>query len=307
MMVFGEVGERLLAHDIGHVVTLLSAGTLAYLGKGGGALVELPLARLATPECHGPMLPGHTTPSAATIQRCLACSEPGKKASIGDERRTAMGDFAVTDTSDMYAVHHVFRKTFGSAGELLGGVSQDDADRRELVGNFYDNVIRFLHVHHDGEEELIWPQLKERCPDKDAELIRSAEQHQAVVTLMEVASGTMEQWSQSGSAEDQVAAATAVAALDAALSPHLDEEEAVILPLCSRHISPEEWGQLPGHGLGHFDGDKVWLILGLIRENMTQELRDHMLANMPPPAVEMWTGMGESSFNALVAELRGGP
>ena len=217
-----------------------------------------------------------------------------------------MSHVAATDTSDMPAVHEAFRKAFGAVGELVGTVSRENTSRRDLVGNFFDNVIRFLHVHHNGEEVLIWPKLSERCPDQTAALTQSAEQHQAVVGLMEAAANATKQWSASGSAEDQAAVVDAVVALDAELRPHLDDEETVILPLCSRHITQQEWGQLPGHSLGHFDGDKVWLILGLIRENMTQEQRDHMLANMPPPAVDMWMGMGESSFNELIGELRSG-
>jgi hypothetical protein len=98
--------------------------------------------------------------------------------------------------------------------------------------------------------------------------------------------------------------AQALAELSEPLLAHLDEEERVILPLCAAHLSAPEWGELPAHGLGSFRGDKVWLILGLIRENMTEDQRNEMLAHMPPPAVQMWTSMGSSAFDAFVAELR---
>ena len=66
------------------------------------------------------------------------------------------------------------------------------------------------------------------------------------------------------------------------LVEHLDEEERLGLPLAAEYLSAEEWGRLPGHGLAAFDGDKVWLILGLIRERMNEEQRVAMLAHMPP-------------------------
>ena len=87
------------------------------------------------------------------------------------------------------------------------------------------------------------------------------------------------------------------------LVEHLDEEERLGLPLAAEYLSAEEWGQLPGHGLAAFDGDKIWLILGLIRERMTEEQRAAMLAHMPPPAVDMWTGFGEHAFNELAAQV----
>ena len=69
-----------------------------------------------------------------------------------------------------------------------------------------------------------------------------------------------------------------------------------MLPLAAEYLSMEEWGALPGHGMANFHGDKIWLILGLIRERMTDEQRAAMMAHMPPPALEMWTGFGEQAF-----------
>jgi hypothetical protein len=85
---------------------------------------------------------------------------------------------------------------------------------------------------------------------------------------------------------------------------HLDDEERELLPLCAQHLSAPEWGALPGYALGSFEGDKIWLILGLIRERLNQAQRDdEMLAHMPPPAVEMWTSFGEQAFGELMVEV----
>ena len=70
------------------------------------------------------------------------------------------------DTSDMYAVHGVFRDTLGAATALVGGVPAGDAERLALVANYYENVLSFLEAHHDGEEEIVFPLLRERCPDQ---------------------------------------------------------------------------------------------------------------------------------------------
>ena len=85
-------------------------------------------------------------------------------------------------------------------------------------------------------------------------------------------------------------------ALGSHLLEHLDEEEAKVLPLAAEYLSMEEWGALPGHGMANFHGDKIWLILGLIRERMTDEQQAAMIAHMPPPALEMWTGFGQQAF-----------
>jgi hemerythrin-like domain-containing protein len=206
------------------------------------------------------------------------------------------------DVTDMYAVHNVFRDTFSVSPELVGQVTADDVDRRALVANFYANVLDFLHVHHDGEEVLVFPLLEARRPEEQALIAAIAAQHRDVDDLVARSSAGLSDWA-AGAAGAQDECATTLAALGEALSAHLADEETRLLPVCAEALTPEEWGALPGHGLAHFGGDKVWLILGLIRDRMTEGQRALMDAHMPPPAVEMWTTMGDRAYRDLMAEI----
>jgi len=207
---------------------------------------------------------------------------------------------ATTDTSDMLAVHQVFRSSFDAAPELFGSVD-GDAGRRELVTDYYANVLAFLEVHHQAEDALVFPLVAERAPEQAPLIERMRRQHDQVVALLETAHDRLTSWSDGGDGSEVVAA---LGSLGDDLGPHLDDEEEHLLPVAGRHLSAEEWGALPGHGMAHFTGDKVWLILGLIREGMTDTQRREMLASMPPPAVEMWQSMGEAAFTEMIAEVR---
>jgi hypothetical protein len=203
----------------------------------------------------------------------------------------------------MYAIHGVFRDTLGAAPRLVGGVAAGDAARVEVVANYYENVLSFLEAHHDGEEKLVFPLLRARCAGQDALIEHMTEQHEEAIMLLGEARSSLAAWP-AGDAAGQQAARDALTALHAQLVDHLDDEETKVLPLAAANLSPEEWGALPAHGLANFEGDKIWLILGLIRERMNEEQRAAMLAHMPPPAVEMWTGFGEQAFtdySAVVA------
>jgi hypothetical protein len=46
------------------------------------------------------------------------------------------------------------------------------------------------------------------------------------------------------------------------------------------------------------------LILGVVRENFSQEQRDMVFKAMPTPVRQMWETMGEASHNALMAQVR---
>jgi hemerythrin-like domain-containing protein len=199
------------------------------------------------------------------------------------------------DVEDMYAVHGVFRDALGAAPELVGGIDPGDAERVALIANYYENILSFLEAHHDGEEKLVFPLLQERCAGEGALIDHMGEQHEEALGLLEEAKSSLAAWP-AGDAAAQKATQERLDALRAHLVTHLDEEEEKVLPLAADNLSMEEWGALPGHGLANFHGDKIWLILGLIRERMNDQQRAAMLEHMPPPAVEMWTGFGEQAF-----------
>jgi hypothetical protein len=93
----------------------------------------------------------------------------------------------------------------------------------------------------------------------------------------------------------------ALSATSAPFSRHnLEDEERSFLPIAATPFTAEEWGELPGHVARTFTGDKLWLILGLVFEQMTDEQRVLTIAHMPPPAVEMWNGPAAASFTADV-------
>jgi hypothetical protein len=212
---------------------------------------------------------------------------------------------AQIDTSDMFAVHQVFRSAFGAVGDHVdscdGGTDQA---RVEVVGDFYGNVFAFLHVHHEGEDLLVTPLLVERLDDS-SEVERVAAQHTAVLGPLAGAETALSAWSAAPDADSGKAFVASVQELDRELTAHLAEEETIVVPLAAANMSPEEWGALPAHGMANFGGDKIWLILGLIREQMDDHQRAEMLAHMPPPAVDMWTSFGNDAFDGYVAGLRG--
>ncbi len=199
------------------------------------------------------------------------------------------------DTRDMYAVHGVFRDTLGAAPTLVGGIAPGDAERVALIANYYENILSFLEAHHDGEELLVFPLLRERAAGAGELVDDMTEQHHEAIALLQEARAALAAWP-GGDAATQQAAQERLDALGSHLCEHLEEEEAKVLPLAAEYLSMEEWGALPGHGMANFHGDKIWLILGLIRERMTAEQQAAMAAHMPPPALEMWTGFGQQAF-----------
>ena len=208
-----------------------------------------------------------------------------------------------TDVSDMYAVHKALLGALDAAPECVAKAGLRP-ERVEVTGSFYENVIEFLHVHHSGEDELIYPVLQQRCAESRSELERIDDQHKLLYAPMDAGRSAIATWRVAPSTGNAQAVIDAIASIAETLRPHLAEEETVMLPLATRWISPEEWRSQAGHNMMSFRADKPWLMLGLVREQLDQEHRDGMLAGMPPAMRSMWTEQMEPVFNAFVAEVR---
>lgn len=210
----------------------------------------------------------------------------------------------VIDTSDMVSVHNALRNALGAAAPLIGSAAAGDADRVEMVGSFYANLLEFLRVHHEGEDALLWPRLIERSPSEAETVRRIAGQHEGVHATMDATLERLAAWRKEPQVDNGAQLAASLATLGAELGAHLAEEEQTILPIASVHMTEEEWAQFPGHALGNFQGDKIWLVLGLIREQFNDEQLAGMDAGMPPPVAEFWRNVGEPQFEAFIKELR---
>jgi hemerythrin-like domain-containing protein len=211
-----------------------------------------------------------------------------------------------TDTNDMRAVHGALLSSLDSAGALVAGAGSDMA-AVATASSFLENVVEFLHVHHQGEDELVYPALKERSPENQGRLACIEEQHRLLDEPMVDARSTLGAWRSGPTAITADRAVGAFSRVHRTLAPHLAEEEDEVLPIASAYLSPEEWAMLPGHALRTFTGDKPWLALGLVREGLTEAQRSAMLSGMPPPLQQQWADEWEPAFTSFIAEVRAIP
>jgi hypothetical protein len=204
----------------------------------------------------------------------------------------------------MIGVHRIFRDALAAAPVLVGEAPVDDAERTALVASYYANVLALLYSHHEGEDELLTPLLLARAPAFASTVARIGSQHHVVTAALHDAERAIGAWSAAPSEAMRDTTCAALGVLEASLVPHLDDEEREILPIAGRHISVEEWAELPAYGMRSFRGDKLWLIIGLVQEQLTDVQREVMEAQLPSPVLDEWNSSGRELFSAFVTELR---
>jgi hemerythrin-like domain-containing protein len=218
---------------------------------------------------------------------------------------TTAPESPLCDATAMTRFHFIFREALDSAPQLVGAAPADDANRAEFVGSYYDNVLRLLHAHHEAEDVTIYPQMLERLPSQVEVINRINAEHEVVLGSLEAAEQAVAAWRADPSSASRDAADAALASLKTILLEHLDHEEAEVVPLIGQCITVDDWDTLSGTAFGMFSGDKVWLAVGLIQEQMLAEENAKMEANMPPPVNDFWVNSGRGLFNEFVGQLRG--
>ena len=83
---------------------------------------------------------------------------------------------------DMAIIHRTFRKAYDESARLVRTARAAPPERVTFLADHIDFAIAALHIHHEGEDELLYPKLIERVPDqapmtKDAGAQRSLAPH----------------------------------------------------------------------------------------------------------------------------------
>lgn len=203
----------------------------------------------------------------------------------------------------MLLIHRVIRREIGNLPGLIRGAADNPA-RAKIVGAHAKEMLDFLHVHHSGEDELLYPLLRARVT-LDGDLIdRMESQHAQVDLAIRELNSDLPAWTARG---DSVIGERMAARIDSmlpVLKDHLAEEEQLILPLVSTTLSQQEWDALGEHGFGAVPGKRRLIILGYIVEEADDSERRTFMLNVPPPARIAYRLIGRRQFARETARIR---
>ena len=169
------------------------------------------------------------------------------------------------DTHEMVLIHRVIRREFGQLPRLFRSAANDRA-RSEVIGAHAREMLHFLHTHHTGEDELLFPLLRERAA-LDPELMdRMDAQHAQVNDAVAAVGAKLPAWTASADAAAGERMAALIDAAMPALIDHLAEEEQKLLPIVSVTLTQSEWDALGKHGMSAIPLTRRLVILGHITE-----------------------------------------
>ena len=208
------------------------------------------------------------------------------------------------ETHDMVLVHRAFRREFALLPRMVRAVSPGDLTQRGVICTHAREMTAMLHHHHTGEDELVWPRLRERAA-LDASLVdRAQTQHEVIGRLLAGLDDALRRFAETADPTPGSELASVLDQVSIALNEHLDEEEAAILPIVAETLTAGEWEELSQRGMAAMSKPRLLVLLGHILEEADNDERAAFLKHVPLPARVGYRLFGRRRYLREIAAQR---
>ena len=210
------------------------------------------------------------------------------------------------DVRDMAFVHRTFGDLYEEAARLVRAALAPSPGRVTFLADHIDFGIMMLHVHHEGEDELLYPKLIERVPEQAAMTEQVDREHQLIKTALDQASAACAAWRGRPSAETGEALAAALGHLNEVVQPHLDDEEQKVVPLAAVTLTQQEWDAMGKHAVASIPRNKRGIAFGMLLDPLGQADRAYMMRVLPAPVRVLYPVLIGRPYKKYAATLRTG-
>ena len=148
---------------------------------------------------------------------------------------------APADTRMMDIVHSALKRDLIRAREVLAAAPPPRGRQRLALGRHVVWMIDFLHAHHTGEDEGLWPLVRARNPSAAALLDSMEADHARIDPAAQAVARAAHDYLAVDSDPARLALVEALDELLEVLVPHLDREVAEVMPVVGASITEREW------------------------------------------------------------------
>jgi hemerythrin-like domain-containing protein len=210
------------------------------------------------------------------------------------------------DVRDMAIIHRTFRKAYDEAAKLVRAAPAPSPGRVTFLADHIDFAIAALHIHHEGEDELLYPKLIDRVPEQAPMTEEVEHEHQLIKTALDAVSAACAAWRQQPSAETGEALAASLDQLNAVAQRHLDDEEQKIVPLAAVTLTQREWDAVGKHGVAQIPPSKRGIAFGMILDPLGEDDRAYMMRTLPAPVRMLYPFLIARPWKKYAVTLRTG-
>jgi hypothetical protein len=213
------------------------------------------------------------------------------------------GPVLCTGTASMRRVHRFFLWAYDEAPGLVNSVEPGDTARATYVGEVLGNFDNVLHVHHEGEDLLMYPLLAERAPACALHVEQMLEHHRQVTQRLESIEHVRLRWMETADVSVRADLADRYEDLSNVLQVHLRREVTEVMPAVDRVLTEKEGKAIGEHGVKTFDKKFLVGYLGMVLATNPPGEREKFFKEVPPPVRLAYRLIGRRMYRRQYATL----
>jgi hemerythrin-like domain-containing protein len=212
----------------------------------------------------------------------------------------------MADSRDMFVIHDMFRRQFNAIPGLVSEVPDGDRQQVAIIADHVEWMVTFLHAHHEGEDELVWPKLLERGPLDIDPLVHTMEaQHHGLAEALDALAARALDWRRTAAVAQRDTLAAAATELLARIAEHLDLEEREVLPLIDKYLTEKEWKEVGGSGMKKMSFGQIKVAFGMILDHAQPEQVQIMKDTIPRAPWTIFSFVGPRAYVKYAERLHG--
>jgi hemerythrin-like domain-containing protein len=206
----------------------------------------------------------------------------------GQREETAMSERASSaaqaDTRVLAAVHRAFRLATVRLVDATDKLSP--AALQPIIGSRWGFYTAVLDHHHHIEDDMLFPSLLAVRPDMGTVIDKLMEDHRQLDVSMDAAGAAVSAFQAQAGTASQKAVHDAIVAVRDTFFPHLDVEDARLLPAFAQSIPPKQWDRIDKKALKSIPRSHLPTAVGALDE-VIRSLPNDQRPSPPPPPIRL--------------------
>ncbi len=198
-------------------------------------------------------------------------------------------------------IHAALRRDIARFDAALANFpgSQERADQ---LWTAWENYAHQLHQHHDDEETIFFPALRELGADES--LVGDLDgEHQRMVAGLEAATEAMQALRRESSADNASTARESVGAFGAVLIEHLDHEERDLEPFAATRLKGSPKGKAAAAAVRKAHQGQTGTFIAWLLDGADADARAGLSREIPAPVVFVINRFGGRDYRRRIAPV----
>ena len=198
-------------------------------------------------------------------------------------------------------IHAAFRRDLARFVKALGAFPAGSRERAGQLGDAWQNFSHQLHQHHQDEETIFWPALRQLGAN-EAMVGDLGGEHERMLSALEVADSAMSTLRSEPTAESATAAHGAVSTLRSVLEEHLEHEERDLEPFAAAQLGTAPM-QSAMKAVRKAHKGNAGTFAAWLQDGADADAVSALRRTVPPPVLFVMTKIGGRDYHRRIAPV----